>query len=206
MTTRRNPPLENADMTFPFALKTLSPEWGLRGIILAGFLAAVMSATSALSNSVATIFSLDVYKKLIQPRPPDRQTHLHRPAGGRRRPVHRRADCPVRRTLRRHFPILPDRRQLSRHAVHLHPLDGHSLAADELPRQLFGLIGGTVIQALVVLAGYLLEIGMASNCTGSTWRPSPKSSPCLASCVVSLVHAGNAGRTNRADGVDACRR
>lgn len=63
----------NSDTTFPFALKALSPEWGLRGIILAGFLAAVMSATSALSNSVATLFSFDVYKKLFHPKVSDRQ-------------------------------------------------------------------------------------------------------------------------------------
>ena len=58
-------PLENQDQAFPYALKTLAPQWGLRGVVLAGFLAAVMSTISALSNSTATIFSLDVYKKLI---------------------------------------------------------------------------------------------------------------------------------------------
>jgi len=61
------PPLDNADKTFPFVLKELSPQWGLRGIVLAGFLAAVMSTLSALVNSTATIFALDVYKKLIRP-------------------------------------------------------------------------------------------------------------------------------------------
>jgi SSS family solute:Na+ symporter len=66
-------PLENSDFTFPFALKTIAPEWGLRGVILAGFIAAVMSATSALSNSVATIFSFDVYKKLINRNASDRK-------------------------------------------------------------------------------------------------------------------------------------
>jgi SSS family solute:Na+ symporter len=59
------PPLENQDHAFPFALKHLAPDWGLRGIILAGFLAAVMSSTSALANSTATIFSLDVYKRMF---------------------------------------------------------------------------------------------------------------------------------------------
>lgn len=63
----RAEPLERADLTFPFALDTFAPEWGLRGIVLTGFLAAVMSTLSALSNSTATIFSLDVYKKLIRP-------------------------------------------------------------------------------------------------------------------------------------------
>jgi len=60
-------PLENQDLTFPFALQTFAPSWGLRGIILAGFLAAVMSTVSALANSTATIFSLDVYRRNINP-------------------------------------------------------------------------------------------------------------------------------------------
>jgi solute:Na+ symporter, SSS family len=55
---------KDLDKTFPFALKTFAGTWGLKGIILAGFLAAVMSATSALANSTATIFSLDIYKRL----------------------------------------------------------------------------------------------------------------------------------------------
>jgi solute:Na+ symporter, SSS family len=66
-------PLENPDTTFPFALQTFAPSWGLRGVILAGFLAAVMSTISALANSTATIFALDVYKKLVNPRAADRQ-------------------------------------------------------------------------------------------------------------------------------------
>jgi SSS family solute:Na+ symporter len=61
------PPLQKPDDAFPFALKYLAPNWGLRGVILAGFLAAVMSATSALANSTATIFSLDVYKRIFHP-------------------------------------------------------------------------------------------------------------------------------------------
>ncbi|MDP3850667.1 MAG: sodium/solute symporter [Luteolibacter sp.] len=61
------PALQNPDEAFPFALRHLAPDWGLRGIILAGFLAAVMSTISALANSTATIFSLDVYKQKINP-------------------------------------------------------------------------------------------------------------------------------------------
>lgn len=61
------PPLENPDEAFPFALRHLAPDWGLRGIILAGFLAAVMSTVSALANSTATIFSLDVYMRIFHP-------------------------------------------------------------------------------------------------------------------------------------------
>lgn len=59
-------PLENFDTAFPFALKTFAPDWGLRGFILAGFLAAVMSTLSSLINSTATIFSLDIYKKMYK--------------------------------------------------------------------------------------------------------------------------------------------
>ncbi|MCE5198112.1 MAG: sodium/solute symporter [Armatimonadota bacterium] len=59
------PALAKPDDAFPFALQNFAPGWGLRGIILAGFLAAVMSTISALANSTATIFSLDVYHKVI---------------------------------------------------------------------------------------------------------------------------------------------
>ncbi len=60
-------PLKNRDEAFSFALEHLTPGWGLRGIILAGFVAAVMSTIGSLSNSTATLFALDVYKKLIRP-------------------------------------------------------------------------------------------------------------------------------------------
>lgn len=52
------------DKAFPFALEVFAPS-GLRGIVLAGFLAAVMSTVSALANAVGTIFSLDVYRRLL---------------------------------------------------------------------------------------------------------------------------------------------
>jgi SSS family solute:Na+ symporter len=53
---------DQQDRTFPYALATFAPA-GIRGIILAGFVAAIMSASSALANAVATIFSLDVYRR-----------------------------------------------------------------------------------------------------------------------------------------------
>ena len=62
---RAAPHLENQDATFSFALGHFAPSWGLRGFVLAGFIAAVMSATSALANSTATIFSLNVYQRLL---------------------------------------------------------------------------------------------------------------------------------------------
>jgi SSS family solute:Na+ symporter len=66
------PPLADRDEAFPFALAHFAPEWGLRGVVLAGFLAAIMSAASALANSTATIFSLDVYRKVINKNADDR--------------------------------------------------------------------------------------------------------------------------------------
>jgi SSS family solute:Na+ symporter len=70
----RAEPLENHDLAFGFVLKSMSPQWGLRGIVLAGFFAAVMSTLSALANSTATLFSLDVYRKLLNPAASDRHT------------------------------------------------------------------------------------------------------------------------------------
>ncbi|MCI0538498.1 MAG: sodium/solute symporter [Verrucomicrobiales bacterium] len=53
---------DRQDQAFPYALATFAPA-GVRGIILAGFIAAVMSTVSALANSISTIFSLDVYRR-----------------------------------------------------------------------------------------------------------------------------------------------
>jgi SSS family solute:Na+ symporter len=69
----RAAPLENPDTAFPFALTEFASGYGLRGIILAGFLAAVMSTVSALANSTATIFALDIYKRVINRNAADRQ-------------------------------------------------------------------------------------------------------------------------------------
>ncbi len=68
----RAEPLENPDTAFPFALSEFASGWGLRGVIVAGFLAAVMSTVSALANSSATIFALDIYKRMIRPDADDR--------------------------------------------------------------------------------------------------------------------------------------
>jgi SSS family solute:Na+ symporter len=63
---------DRQDEVFPIALATFAPS-GLRGIILAGFVAAVMSTVSALANSVGTIFSLDIYQRVIRPQAKDRE-------------------------------------------------------------------------------------------------------------------------------------
>ena len=60
-------PLRNPDTAFSLALSTFASGFGLRGVVLAGFLAAVMSTVSALANSTATIFALDIYKRMLRP-------------------------------------------------------------------------------------------------------------------------------------------
>jgi SSS family solute:Na+ symporter len=61
---------DRQDQAFPYALSVFAPS-GIRGIILAGFVAAVMSAMSALANAVATIFSLDVYRRFLRKKASD---------------------------------------------------------------------------------------------------------------------------------------
>ena len=51
------------DRVFPTMVATLLPE-GLRGLVVARILAALMSSLSSLFNSAATLFTFDVYKKL----------------------------------------------------------------------------------------------------------------------------------------------
>jgi SSS family solute:Na+ symporter len=62
---KRAEPLANRDLAFPFALTHLTPSWGIRGIVLAGFAAAVMSTVSSLINSISTMFALDIYRRRI---------------------------------------------------------------------------------------------------------------------------------------------
>lgn len=53
----------SADQVFPTMVATLLPE-GLRGLVVAALLAALMSSLSSLFNSTATLFTVDVYEKL----------------------------------------------------------------------------------------------------------------------------------------------
>ncbi|HTN07347.1 sodium:solute symporter family transporter [Agriterribacter sp.] len=63
---------DSQDRAFSVVLELFAPS-GLKGVILAGFFVSVMSTVSALSNSIATIFSLDVYKKFIHKNARDRE-------------------------------------------------------------------------------------------------------------------------------------
>jgi solute:Na+ symporter, SSS family len=61
----RAAPLKDQDLAFTFALANLAPGWGVRGIVLAGLIAAVMATISALVNSISTMFATDFYKKFL---------------------------------------------------------------------------------------------------------------------------------------------
>ncbi|MFZ1932334.1 MAG: sodium/solute symporter [Thermoguttaceae bacterium] len=62
---KQHAPLEKSDLAFTFALGEFAPTWGVRGVVVAGLIAAVMAALSAQVNSASTMFSNDLYKKLI---------------------------------------------------------------------------------------------------------------------------------------------
>ena len=53
----------SGDQVFPTLVANLLPA-GLRGLVVAGMMAALMSSLSSLFNSTATLFTVDVYEKL----------------------------------------------------------------------------------------------------------------------------------------------
>ena len=54
--------MTSPDQAFPLLASYLLPE-GLRGLVLAGMLAALMSSLASLFNSTATLFTVDFYKR-----------------------------------------------------------------------------------------------------------------------------------------------
>jgi len=53
----------NGDMVFPLMVQKLLPP-GLRGLVVGGLLAALMSSLSSLFNSASSLFTVDIYEKL----------------------------------------------------------------------------------------------------------------------------------------------
>ena len=56
--------LADPDQAFPYIVKNYIP-LGLKGIILCGLFASLMSTVDSTFNSLATLFSIDIYKKYI---------------------------------------------------------------------------------------------------------------------------------------------
>ncbi len=59
---------DSPDQAFPVLMSNLLPS-GLRGLVAAGLLAALMSSLASVFNSCSTLFTLDIYKKLYPNKP-----------------------------------------------------------------------------------------------------------------------------------------
>ena len=55
--------LESSDQAFPAMVQAVLPS-GLRGLVAAGLLAALMSSLASVFNSCSTLFTVDIYKKV----------------------------------------------------------------------------------------------------------------------------------------------
>ena len=62
---------DSPDQAFPVLMSNLLPS-GLRGLVAAGLLAALMSSLASVFNSCSTLFTVDIYKKL-KPNTPEKK-------------------------------------------------------------------------------------------------------------------------------------
>lgn len=65
------PDLEDGDQAMPMLIRLLLPP-GLRGLLLAAFLAGLMSSIDSMLNSTATLWTKDIYEKFIRKEASDR--------------------------------------------------------------------------------------------------------------------------------------
>lgn len=64
--------IERADDAYPWLLRNFAPD-GIRGLAFAALVAAVVSSLASMLNSTSTIFTLDIYKELINKHATERQ-------------------------------------------------------------------------------------------------------------------------------------
>jgi SSS family solute:Na+ symporter len=62
----RDKPLADPDQAYPTLVNMLLPT-GLRGLVLCGLFASLMSSVDSIFNSVSTLWSVDVYKRRLRP-------------------------------------------------------------------------------------------------------------------------------------------
>ena len=62
--------LGEPDLAFPYLVKTYLPV-GVKGIILCGLFASLMSTVDSTFNSIATLWSTDIYARYLQPNAAD---------------------------------------------------------------------------------------------------------------------------------------
>ncbi|MDD4645498.1 MAG: sodium/solute symporter [Bacteroidales bacterium] len=67
-----NGTIERADDAYPWLLRNFAPA-GIRGLAFAALVAAVVSSLASMLNSTSTIFTLDIYKPLINKKATERQ-------------------------------------------------------------------------------------------------------------------------------------
>jgi len=65
-------PLTDPDLAYPTLILQFIPT-GLRGIILCGLFASLMSSVDSLFHSTSTLFSIDIYKRHLRPNASDQQ-------------------------------------------------------------------------------------------------------------------------------------
>jgi len=73
--------LASSDQAFPMLVKLLLPV-GLRGLVVGGLLAALMSSLAAVFNSCSTLFTMDIYKKIRPDASEQRLVYVGRVATG----------------------------------------------------------------------------------------------------------------------------
>ncbi len=62
----RDRPLADPDLAYPTLVNMLLPA-GLRGLVLCGLFASLMSTVDSIFNSVSTLWSVDIYKRRLRP-------------------------------------------------------------------------------------------------------------------------------------------
>ena len=68
----KNDPLADPDQAYPTLVNMLLPK-GLRGLVLCGLFASLMSSVDSIFNSVSTLWSIDIYQRRLRPEATDRQ-------------------------------------------------------------------------------------------------------------------------------------
>jgi SSS family solute:Na+ symporter len=68
----KDTPLQDPDQAYPTLVNMLLPP-GLRGLVLCGLFASLMSSVDSIFNSVSTLWSVDIYRRRMRPEADDAQ-------------------------------------------------------------------------------------------------------------------------------------
>lgn len=153
---RQGPPLTNPDDAFAVALKAFAPS-GLKGIVLGGFLAAIMASISSLVNSISTIFSLDVYKGYISKNAEDKTLVKAGRISGAAALLVGTFISPLAGTVGLFTYFQMGVTYIATPFISV-MLMGIFWKRTSYKAAIYGLIGGVVIQIIIVLVFYFLDI------------------------------------------------